>query len=69
MWKDAREEKWFVKLIGPMTTDYSNAATYRNNLGAAWKAKGNYDKAIEYYENALKSDLNNYGEDHPNVAT
>ena len=69
MWKDAREQKWFVKLIGPLTTDYPNAATYRNNLGAAWKAKGNYDKAIEYYENALKSDLNNYGEDHPNVAT
>jgi len=69
MWKDAREQKWFVKLIGPLSTDHPNAATYRNNLGAAWKAKGSYDKAIEYYENALKSDLNNYGEDHPNVAT
>ena len=69
MWKDAREQKWFVKLIGPLSTDHPNAATYRNNLGAAWKAKGSYDKAIEYYENALKSGLNNYGEDHPNVAT
>lgn len=69
MWKDAREQKWFVKLIGPLSTDHPNAATYRNNLGAAWEAKGSYDKAIEYYENALKSDLNNYGEDHPNVAT
>jgi len=69
MWKDARKQKWFVELIGPMTTDYSNAATYRNNLGASWNSKGHYDKAIEYYEKALKSDLNNYGEDHPNVAT
>ena len=69
MWKDAREQKWFVKLIGPLSTDHPNAATYRNNLGAAWEAKGSYDKAIEYYENALESDLNNYGEDHPNVAT
>ncbi len=26
-----------------------------NNLGMAWDAKGKYDKAIEYYEKALKS--------------
>ncbi len=69
MWREARKRKWFVKLIGPLTTDYPNAATYRNNLGAAWKGKGNYDKAIEYYEKALKSDLETFGEDHPNVAT
>lgn len=69
MWKEARKQKWFIDLIGPLTTEYSNAATYRNNLGAAWNAKGNYDKAIEYYEKALNSDLKNYGEDHPNVAT
>ncbi len=69
MWKEARKQKWFVELIGPLTTDYPHAATYRNNLGAAWNAKGNYDKAIEYYEKALKSDLENFGEDHPNVAT
>ncbi len=69
IWKEARKEKWFVELIGPLTADYPNAATYRNNLGAAWKAKGHYDKAIEYYEKALESDLNIYGEDHPNVAT
>jgi Tfp pilus assembly protein PilF len=69
MWKEARKQKWFVELIGPLTTDYPNASTYRNNLGAAWNGKGNYDKAIEYYEKALKSDLENFGEDHPNVAT
>ncbi|GAX60811.1 tetratricopeptide [Candidatus Scalindua japonica] len=69
MWKEARKQKWFIAMIGPLTTEYSNASTYRNNLGAAWKAKGNYDKAIEYYEKALKSDLKTFGEDHPNVAT
>lgn len=68
-WKEARKQKWFIDLIGPLTTDYSNAATYRNNLGAAWNAKGDYDKAIEYYEKALKSDLKTFGEDHPNIAT
>jgi tetratricopeptide (TPR) repeat protein len=69
MWKEARRQKWFIDMIGPLTTDFSYAATYRNNLGAAWNAKGNYDKAIEYYKKALKSDLKNFGEDHPNVAS
>ncbi len=69
MWKEARKQKWFIELIGPLTTDYLNVATYRNNLGAAWNAKGKYDKAIEYYEKALKSDLKVFGEDHPDVAT
>ena len=69
MWKEARKQKWFIDMIGPLTTDFSYAATYRNNLGAAWNAKGNYDKAIEYYKKALKSDLKTFGEDHPNVAT
>ncbi|KHE92034.1 MAG: tetratricopeptide repeat protein [Candidatus Scalindua rubra] len=69
MWKEARKQKWFVELIGPLITDHPNASTYRNNLGAAWNGKGNYDKAIEYFEKALQSDLENFGEDHPNVAT
>ncbi len=39
-----------------------------NNLGLAWDSKGDYNKAIEYYEKALQSDLNTFGEEHPNVA-
>ncbi len=69
MWEEARKQKWFTELIGHLTTNYPNTATYRNNLGAAWNAKGDYDKAIEYYEKAMKSDLKSFGEDHPNVAT
>ena len=69
MWKEARRQKWFIELIGPLTTDYPNVATYRNNLGTAWNAKGKYDKAIEYYEKALEFDLKAFGEDHPDVAT
>ncbi|MBF0556254.1 MAG: tetratricopeptide repeat protein [Nitrospirae bacterium] len=30
---------------------------------------GESKKALEYYEKALKIDLNVYGENHPNVAT
>jgi tetratricopeptide (TPR) repeat protein len=48
--------------------DSPEAATLRNNLGEAWRSKGEYDKAIEYYELALASDLKTFGEDHPNVA-
>ena len=38
------------------------------NLGGAWKALGEYKKAIEYYELALRSDLKTYGKLHPSVA-
>ena len=40
----------------------------RNNLGEAYRALGEYRKAIGYFEQALESDLKTYGEDHPNVA-
>jgi tetratricopeptide (TPR) repeat protein len=40
-----------------------------NNLGGAWHSLEQYEKAIGYYELALKSDLKTYGEDHPTVAT
>jgi tetratricopeptide (TPR) repeat protein len=34
-----------------------------------WHKKGEHDKAIEYFELALESDLKTYGENHPAVAT
>ena len=40
-----------------------------NNLGLAWNSKGEYDKAIEFYEKALTSDIKTFGTDHPSVAT
>ena len=39
-----------------------------NNLGEAWRAKGDYDQAIGYYEKALASDLTTFGPQHPKVA-
>jgi len=44
-------------------------STTLNDLGEVWREKGEYDKAIEYYEKALKSDLKNFDENHPTVAT
>ncbi|MCP4277882.1 MAG: tetratricopeptide repeat protein, partial [Gammaproteobacteria bacterium] len=48
--------------------DSAEVAVLRNNLGEAWRALGEYDKAIGLYELALASDLKTYGEDHPDVA-
>jgi len=39
-----------------------------HNLGNAWHHKGEYDKAIEYYDKALDSDLKTFASDeHPNI--
>ena len=40
-----------------------------NNLGLVWHKKAQYDKAIEYFEKVLKSDIKTFGEDHPDVAS
>lgn len=37
-------------------------------LGQAWRSKGELGKAIEYYEMALKSDIEHFNGDHPNIA-
>jgi len=33
-----------------------------------WISKGDYDKAVDYFEKALASDLKTYGFEHPTVA-
>jgi Tfp pilus assembly protein PilF len=61
-----------VKLFNSLlekAVDLKWIATIQNNLGATWKEKGEYDKAIAYYEKALKIDLKVFGNDHPNLAT
>ena len=40
-----------------------------NNLGAVWRIKGDYDKAIGHFEKALESSLKTFGSEHPNLAT
>ena len=45
-----------------------NKSLYLNELAFMLYTLGEYDKAIEYYELALASDLKTYGEDHPDVA-
>jgi tetratricopeptide (TPR) repeat protein len=37
-------------------------------LGAAWIAKHQYDKAIEYFAKVLGSDIKTFGPVHPKVA-
>ena len=38
------------------------------NIGSAYYRKGDHDRAIEYYQKALKIDLKKLGPEHPNVA-
>jgi tetratricopeptide (TPR) repeat protein len=40
-----------------------------NSLGGAWQEKGDYSKAIGYYEKAFQIVIKVFGENHPNVAT
>ena len=40
-----------------------------NNIGAAGKSKGEYDKAIEFFNKSLKIHLATLGENHPSTAT
>ncbi|MBI4384626.1 MAG: tetratricopeptide repeat protein [Nitrospinae bacterium] len=48
--------------------EHPNVAILWNNLGEAWRAKGDHGKAIAYFEKALESDLKTLGPEHPNVA-
>jgi len=41
---------------------------YLNQYGSILHDLGEYNKAIEYFEKALDSDLKTYGEQHPQVA-
>ena len=44
-------------------------ATSYNNIGQVWHSKGEYDKALEYYEKGLAIYLKTLGGEHPDVAT
>ena len=43
-------------------------STYLNRVGLINNTLGAYDSAVAYFKQALSSDLETYGEDHPNVA-
>ncbi|NKB61359.1 MAG: tetratricopeptide repeat protein [Gammaproteobacteria bacterium] len=49
--------------------EHPNVAIRRNNLGSAWYSKGEYDRAIEYYERALETFSQVLGSDHPSTKT
>ncbi len=45
-----------------------NNTLYLNDYGSILHDLGEYKKAIEFYEKALKSNINTFGKDHPKVA-
>lgn len=50
-------------------TGFEPVASSYNNFGITWDSKGNYDKALEYYEKCLAIRLKTLGGEHPDVAT
>ncbi len=55
-----------LKVLGP---EHPRVANVYNNLGLAYRHKEDYDKAVEYYNKALKIYLKILGPEHPYVAT
>jgi tetratricopeptide (TPR) repeat protein len=51
--------------LGPRHPD---VAIDYNNLGEAYRTKGNYDRAISYYKKSLEINIKKLGLKHPNVA-
>ena len=65
----AREEAGSALSSILENTDVSgNVAASYNNMGLAYKEKGECDQALECYQKALTSWLKRLGPDHPNVA-
>ncbi len=47
--------------------EHPSVATTYNNLGATYYKKRDYDKAIEYYQKALKIARKRLGANHPHT--
>ncbi len=48
---------------------HPDVSTSYNNIAVVWHNKGEYDKALEFYNKSLNIRLKNLGEEHPSVAT
>ncbi|MFT4995035.1 MAG: tetratricopeptide (TPR) repeat protein, partial [Paraglaciecola sp.] len=59
-------------LVASATQDEKDQTTQSatsNHSGGFWYAKGEYNQAIASFEKTLVSDIKNFGEAHPDVAT
>ncbi|MEM7374840.1 MAG: tetratricopeptide repeat protein [Bacteroidota bacterium] len=60
---------YFKKSLKSLSNiDSSEFATRYNRLGRAYNLKGEYDRAITYYQSALAIDTTALGKNHPSVA-
>ncbi|MBI4383763.1 MAG: tetratricopeptide repeat protein [Nitrospinae bacterium] len=72
----AKAQVYELKLDSPNALKYYETAArldpentnYLNQTGFVLYALGQYDRAIEYFERALESDLKTFGPEHPSVA-
>ena len=56
----------FEKVLG---TEYPDTAQSYGNIGTVYKKKCDYDKALEYFEKALRIFKSTLGDSHPNTQT
>ena len=60
---------YLEETINDILNDNTDSIEHFLKLGDAFYCRGNYNKALEYLENALTVCVKNLGEDHPKVAT
>ncbi|MBL7732986.1 MAG: tetratricopeptide repeat protein [Chitinophagaceae bacterium] len=61
--------RYLEKLVAVTGEEQVKLAVYLNDLGLAFYRKGEYDKAIVYYESALTTNKKFYGEEHPDITS
>jgi tetratricopeptide (TPR) repeat protein len=55
-----------IKTLG---AEHPKVASTYSNIGTAWKNKGEYDKALEFYQQCLDIQLKSFGPEHLDVAS
>jgi len=59
-----------VQQLGSIIGDeHPSVATSYNYIGSIWDSKGEYDKALGFYQKCLDIRLKTLGDEHPSVAT
>lgn len=56
-------------MLKALDANHPDVARIYNNIGVVYKDKGDFDKALDYYQRSLSIRLKSLGANHPDVAT